>query len=147
VTAPDSYTARGPALTGAAVESASAADSVERATKLLQGKRLTVSIPNENQTDSDIEHRIDFCPRARAFVRSTFDSGQTFQRSRGRWRVASAGIRRGVGWVNVRFDPGKRTAKLVIDRRGVRFLGHRAELTSSPRCSAGASWRITWATA
>ena len=77
------------ALTGGAVE------SVERATNLLEGSRLTVHIPNSNRTDPDIEHRIDFCPRGRALIRSTFDSGQTFQRSRG--RCAAPGAQRGAG--------------------------------------------------
>ena len=121
------------ALTCGAVETASAADSVERATKLLEGKRLTVYIPNRKRTDSDIQHKIDFCPRGRVIIETTVGEGIP-QRGRGRWRVESAQIRRGVGWANVRFDPGTDTARVVIDRRGVRILGHRAQVSRSPRC-------------
>jgi hypothetical protein len=145
------------ALTGGAAENASAADSVERATKLLQGKRLTVHIIYENRTHSNIEHRIDFCPRGRVFVKSTFYRyAPIVLRSRGRWRVASAQVRRGFGWAKVtttawptpptvrvppsagrtfKFAPSSgRTLRVVIDRRGVQILGRRAEVTTSPAC-------------
>jgi hypothetical protein len=122
------------ALTGGAVESASAADSVERATKLLQGKRVTIFIPS-TATHPDVDHRIDFCSRGRALFKSTFYGTTAFVRQgRARWRVVSAQIRRGVGWAHLRFDPGSQTAKVVVDQRGTRFLGHSAEVTRSPRC-------------
>ena len=143
------------ALTGRGVESAYAADSVERATRLLQGKRLTVFIPS-TASHPDIEHRIDFCPRGRVFVKSTFYRyAPLVLRSRGRWRVVSAQIRRGFGWAKVttawpmpptervppsagrtfKFAPSSgRTLRVVIDRRGVQILGRRAEVTTSPAC-------------
>jgi hypothetical protein len=120
------------ALTCGAVETASAADSVERATKLLEDKRLTVYIPNRKRTGSDIQHKRLLPSRARDH-RNHRRRGIP-QRGRGRWRVESAQIRRGVGWANVRFDPGTDTARVVIDRRGVRILGHRAQVSRSPRC-------------
>ena len=136
VAAPGSYTARrrSAAAPGAAVESASSAGSVGRATKLLVGHQLTVDIPNHRMTESDIEHTVDFCARGRVYVRSTFDSGQSFQRWRGSWRVVSAEIRAGLGWARLRFRPGRETVKVVFDRRGVRFLAHHAEVTHSPVC-------------
>jgi hypothetical protein len=122
------------ALTGGGVESAYADNSVEGATQVLQGKRLTVFLPY-TETHPDVDHRIDFCSRGRALIKSTFyGTIALVRRSRARWRVVSAGVRPGVWWANVRFDPGGPTAKVVVDRRGVRFLGHRAEVTGSPRC-------------
>jgi hypothetical protein len=135
------------ALTGGAAENASAADSVERATKLLQGKRVTVYISHKARTDSNVEHRIDFCPRGRVFVKSTFHwIARVVRRGRGHWRVVSARIRRGVGRAKLTLTgwpthptvrsprtTGK-TLKVVLDRRGARMLGHRAEITRSPAC-------------
>ena len=137
------------ALTAGAPENASAADSVERATKLLQGKRLTVYIGHPTRTDSDVEHRIDFCPRGRLFVKSKFYSiGLFVRRARGHWRVVSGQISGGLGSAKVKSGgwPTRptvrsprttgRTFRVVMDRSGVRVFGRRADVTRSPVCRA-----------
>ena len=104
VTAPDSYTARrrSAVAPGRTVQRASTTSSVERATKLLEGERLTVYI-DSSATDSDVEHSVDLCPRGRAFVKSAFYwLAKIVRRGGGRWRVVSATTRRGFGRAKVR---------------------------------------------
>jgi hypothetical protein len=125
------------ALTGGVTEAASAASSVRRATKLLQGKRLTTYISG-TVTDATIDRSVDFCRGGRFLYRSTVTSsgGGAVQEIWGRWRVVAARIRRGSGWAKVRWRTrqGHGTIRIVSNARGVRADGQVVEVTRSPVC-------------
>jgi hypothetical protein len=125
------------ALTGGAVENASAASSVKKATKLLQDKRLTIYISG-NVTNSTIQRDVDLCRGGSLFYRSVFSSevGVSEENSQGRWRVVSARIRGGHGWAKVRWtaDTYRGTSRVVANRRGVSVDGYPVEFTRSPAC-------------
>ena len=125
------------ALTGGAVENASAASSVKKATKLLQDKRLTIYISGD-VTNSTIQRDVDLCRSGSLFYRSVFSSeyGVVEEDAQGRWRVISAGIRGGYGWAKVRWTAGTYggTSRVVANRRGVSVDGNPVEFTRSPAC-------------
>lgn len=125
------------ALTGGAVENASAASSVKKATKLLQDKRLTIYISG-NVTNSTIQRDVDLCRGGSLFYRSVFSSevGVSEENSQGRWRVVSARIRGGHGWAKVRWtaDTYRGTSRVVANRRGVSVDGYPVEFIRSPAC-------------
>ena len=81
-------------------QSASANGSVERATELLEGKRLTAYV-NGSTTEATIDRSVDFCPGGHFFheSNSTFYQGGAFRQQRGRWRVVARQHpgRRGLG--------------------------------------------------
>jgi hypothetical protein len=125
------------ALTGGAVENASAAGSVKKATKLLQDKRLTIYISGD-VTNSTIQRDVDLCRSGSLFYRSVFSSeyGVVEEDAQGRWRVISARIRGGYGWAKVRWTAGTYggTSRVVANRRGVSVDGNPVEFTRSPAC-------------
>lgn len=125
------------ALSGGAVESASAAGSVNKATKLLQNKRVTIYI-NGSVTDSTIQRDFDLCRGGSLFYKSVFSSAEAVSEdnAQGRWRVVSASIRGGYGWAKVRWRAGSYggTSKIVANRRGIYVGGTPVEFTRSPVC-------------
>jgi hypothetical protein len=125
------------ALTGGAAESASAASSVKKATKLLQDKRVTIYISGR-VTNSTIQRDIDLCRGGSLFYYSVFSSPEAVseESAQGRWRVVSARIRGTYGWAKVRWsaDSYGGTSKLVANRRGVYVDGNPVEFTRSPGC-------------
>ena len=125
------------ALTGGAVENASAAGSVKKATRLLQDKRVTIYI-NGRVTDSTIQRDIDLCRGGSLLYRSVFSSSEAVseENAQGRWRVVSARIRGRYGWAKVRWsaDGYGGTSKIVANRRGVHVDGTPVEFTRSPAC-------------
>jgi hypothetical protein len=125
------------ALTGGAVENASAASSVKKATKLLQDKRLTIYISG-SVTNSTIQRDVDLCRGGSLFYRSVFSSevAVSEETAQGRWRVVSAGIRGGYGWAKVRWtaDTYGGTSRVLANRRGVSVDGSPVEFTRSPAC-------------
>ncbi len=125
------------ALAGGVVESASAAGSVKKATKLLQDKRVTMYI-NGRVTDSTIQRDIDLCRGGGLYYQSVFSTSEIVsqENAQGRWRVVSARIRGGYGWAKVRWsaDGYGGTSKLEATRRGVYVDGSPVEFTRSPVC-------------
>lgn len=125
------------ALTGGAVENASAASSVKKATKLLQDKRVTIYI-NGRVTDSTIQRDIDLCRGGGLYYQSVFSTSEIVsqENAQGRWRVVAARISGGYGWAKVRWsaDSYGGTSKLVANRRGVSVDGTPVEFTRSPAC-------------
>ena len=125
------------ALTGGAVENASAASSVKKATKLLQDKRLTIYISG-TVTNSTIQRDVDLCRGGGLFYRSVFSSevAVSEENAQGRWRVVSARIRGGYGWAKVRWtaDTYSGTSRVVANSRGVSVDGSPVEFTRSPAC-------------
>jgi hypothetical protein len=118
-------------------QSASANGSVERATELLEGKRLTAYV-NGSTTEATIDRSVDFCPGGH-FVyesNSTFYQGAAFRQQRGRWRVVAANIRGDAGWAKVSWqasaDAG--TSRIVVNDRGVTIDGYPVQITSSSAC-------------
>jgi hypothetical protein len=125
------------ALTGGAVENASAASSVKKATKLLQNKRLTI-YDGGRVTNSTIQRHVDLCRGGSLFYKSVFSSDVAVseETAQGRWRVVSARIRGGHGWAKVRWTANTYggTSRVVANRRGVRVDGFPVEFTRSPVC-------------
>jgi hypothetical protein len=119
------------------VHSASANGSVERATELLEGKRLTAFI-NGRTTEATLDRSGDFCPGGRFFYESnsTFYEGGAFRQQRGRWRVAAANMQGDAGWAKVSWQAGADagTSRIVVNRRGVTIDGYPVEITSSSAC-------------
>lgn len=118
-------------------QSASANGSVEQATRLLQGKRLT-AYANGSTTETTIDRSGDFCPGERFFYQSnsTFYEGGAFREQQGSWRVVAAEIRRGSGWARVKWRSGGDggTSTIVVNGQGVTVDGYPVEVTSSSAC-------------
>jgi hypothetical protein len=118
-------------------ESSSANGSVERATELLEGKRLTAYI-NGSTTEATLDRSGDFCPGGRLFYESnsTFYEGAAFRQQGGRWRVAAASIRGDAGWAKVSWRAGAdaSTSRIIVNDRGVTIDGYPVEITSSSAC-------------
>jgi hypothetical protein len=117
--------------------SASANGSVDRATELLQGKRLTAYI-NGSTTEATLDRSGDFCPGGRFFYESnsTFYEGGAFRQQRGSWRVVAASIRGDAGWAKVSWQAGADagTSRILVNDRGVTIDGYPVEVTSSSAC-------------
>jgi hypothetical protein len=113
------------------------AGSVEQATELLQGKRLTAYV-NGSTTETTIDRSGDFCPGGRFLYQSnsTFYEGGAFREQQGSWRVVAADIRRGSGWAQVSWRAGddRGASKIVVNRQGVTVDGYPVEATSSSTC-------------
>lgn len=118
-------------------QSASANGSVEQATRLLQGKRLT-AYANGSTTEVTIDRSADFCPSGRFFYESnsTFYEGGAFRQQRGRWRVVAARVRGDSGWARVSWRAGgdAGTSRIVASDRGVSIDGYPVEVTNSSAC-------------
>ena len=118
-------------------QSASANGSVERATELLEGKRLTAYV-NGRTTEATLDRSGDFCPDGRFFYESnsSFYEGGAFRQQRGRWRVVAASIRGDAGWAKVSWQagPDAATSRIVVNDRGVTIEGYPVEIMSSSAC-------------
>ena len=118
-------------------QSASANGSVERATELLEGKRLTVYI-NGSTTEATLDRSGDLCPDGRFLYESnsSFYEGGVFHQQGGRWRVVAASIRGDTGWAKVSWQAGADagTSRIVVNDRGVTIDGYPVQITSSSAC-------------